>query len=129
MNRLLVMFFVFALCHPCYSGEMYKWVDKNGVTRFSNTPPPKEKAAEVVGKEINYVAPAQQEARDFSGYERSIKKEQSDKVEIEKQKTQQKAYEARSAEANAQTSALDSINRSIESSNRHIRSLLGVPTR
>jgi chromosome segregation ATPase len=31
-----------ALSNPSFAGKLYKWVDKNGVTHFSQTPPPEE---------------------------------------------------------------------------------------
>lgn len=41
--RLSTVCFALALAAPAAAGELYKWVDENGVINYSNTPPPKTK--------------------------------------------------------------------------------------
>jgi hypothetical protein len=42
--RLCAACIALALAAPAAAGELYKWVDENGVVNYSNTPPPKTKS-------------------------------------------------------------------------------------
>ena len=48
------------------AGEMYKWVDSNGITRFTNTAPPDD--AKKVGNEINHIGQPITEEADKPDY-------------------------------------------------------------
>jgi hypothetical protein len=41
---------------PCLAGQVYQWIDKNGVTHFTNEPPPAGARIVEEGKEIPYDA-------------------------------------------------------------------------
>ncbi len=76
MKKYIILSIVLITSQICYSGEMYKWTDKNGVVRFTNTAPPQD--AQKVGKETNYVAqPITEDSQkpDYLKYDRPSSKE------------------------------------------------------
>lgn len=74
----VVLMFITIIPAMCYSGEMYKWTDKNGVVRFTNTAPPPD--AQKVGNEVNYKAEPitkDEDKPDYMKYDRPAKSSSS----------------------------------------------------
>lgn len=55
LSTILVAVVATVATHSAMASDFYRWVDKNGTTHYTKTPPPK--GAKVVGKTETYAVP------------------------------------------------------------------------
>jgi len=127
----IISFLVLLSINISYAGEIYTWVDENGIKHFSNTPPNKFNAATEVlsNEEIEHDA---EKAAYYEGIRLERAKENQLKEEAARQQREleeqqrelekQKAQEI--ADKKAKQDQIDRLERIAEESNRRAEELL-----
>jgi hypothetical protein len=108
-----------------FCGEIYMWTDENGVKRFSNTGAPP--GAKSIGTESAYIPP--KSSAPVSSETAKTKLEQDKQLEIERQKTIQKRYEALAEKERTTQNLLNSSQKTMEQTSRTINGLFGLPVK
>lgn len=122
MVKIKTIILVLILSSIAFSGEIYTWTDANGVKRFSNTAPPHE--SKVVGKETNYVAPPEPPKPKLTPDDRAIMKEKETQLQIEREKTMQKTFDAQAEKFKAIAAQEEARAKANEMNTRHLNSLI-----
>jgi len=101
-KKILGLFCLVTLALPLLaSAEIYKWKDKNGVTRYSDSPPQADiKIDTLKGKSINRPAPQNvgEEKSNTGSYEKAV----SDSVENDRENDDREAAKMRARNAESE---------------------------
>lgn len=103
MKICLFPFLVFALALTAESATMFKWVDKSGVTHYSDNPPAGQKTQELQVKPIPSNAiqkDSKPEAKSWQQQEREFQKRQNARRNAEAQEAARKKNESAEKQSN-----------------------------
>ena len=123
MFKSLIIVLVLFLSSIACCGEIYMWTDENGVKRFSNTGAPP--GAKSIGTESEYIPPKASTPVSSDTLKTNV--DQDKQLEIEKQKANQKRFEAIAEKERTTQNALNSAQKTMEQTSKNIRSLFGMP--
>ncbi len=116
LKQLLYLAFMIALASPILAdAQIYKWKDKNGVTRYSDTPPPDNVKVDKIGKEktTNSTPPAAKDTKPVEtnggqvDAEDAAAKLRARNAEIEKKNNEEKAAQAKLKAENCRAAKAD----------------------
>jgi len=118
---LLGILIILWICSPV-GAQVYKWVDENGVTRYSDSPPPEgvenyQTESEIAHDEAADKARTEDDKRAAEAYSQQKAQEEQQ----EKQMEEAKAQEAEAEKVKAIKSEQEQVEEELAKKSRHIR--------
>lgn len=102
MSKKLLVLLLFFLAMAAVGATIYKWVDEKGVTHYSETPPPNQKAREIQTPPPSPATAGAGSPKTWQEKEQEFQKRRVEREDAQKREEEQKAAAKREALARKQ---------------------------